>query len=248
MGLTEVGVSFTVAGLLEIVYPLALTYYLKRRLNTDWRVFFIGCTMFLASLIRIPLNNYATIAILGANLGQYTITLVYMLPSLTAGIFEEGARYLAYRFLVKDHTLKNGLMYGAGHGGIESVFMVGVSVLSVGVVLLTNPSAIPPAQLGAIEMTPLYLPFVGLYERVMTMVIQIGLSLVVLDSIRKNDLSYLATAILIHFAINFAALITAAYNVLYAEMVITGFALGLGYWSLQKVKAEMLQGEGLTVG
>lgn len=248
MGLTEVGVSFAVAGLLEIVYPLALAYYLKRSLGTDWRVFFIGCALFLASLIRIPLNNYATVAILGADLGLYTMTLVYVFPSITAGVFEEGARYIAYRSLVKEHTLENGLMYGAGHGGIESIFLVGANVLSVGVILLTNPATIPASQLAAIEATPLYLPFVGFYERIMAIIIQISLSVVVLESFRKRDMRYLAAAILIHFALNFLVVMTMGYGILYAEMAVTGFALGLGYWTLDKYRADKLQGEGSAVG
>jgi uncharacterized membrane protein YhfC len=248
MGLTEVGVSFAVAGLLEIVYPLALAYYLKRSLGTDWRVFFIGCALFLASLIRIPLNNYATVAILGTDLGQYTMTMVYVFPSITAGVFEEGARYIAYRSLVKEHTLENGLMYGAGHGGIESIFLVGANVLSVGVILLTNPATIPASQLAAIEATPLYLPFVGFYERIMAIIIQISLSVVVLESFRKRDMRYLAAAILIHFALNFLVVMTMGYGILYAEMAVTGFALGLGYWTLDKYRADKLQGEGSAVG
>ena len=238
MGLTEVGVAFTAAGLLEIVYPIALAYYLKRLLGTDWRVFFVGCALFLASLIRTPLNNYASVAILGADLGQYAMTMVYLFSSLTAGVFEEGARYIAYRFIVKEHTLKNGLMYGAGHGGIESIFLAGINVLVIGVLLLTNPSALPSSQLPAIEATPLYLPFVGFYERVMAIIIQISLSVVVLESFRKRDLRYLAAAVLIHFAVDFVALMTMGYGALYAETAVTGFALGLGYWALERYRAE----------
>jgi len=248
MGTTEVGAVFTAAGLLAIVYPLALAYFLKRRLRTNGRVFFIGCTMFLASLIRTPLNNFGSQFILFANLGNATMALLYLFPSITAGVFEEGARYIAYRFLVKDHTLENGLMYGAGHGGIESIFLVGAGVLSVGVILLTNPSSLPPAQLAVIIATPLHLPFVGLYERVMAIFIQIGLSLMVLESFRKRDYRYLAAAILLHVAIDFVALITLSYGILYAEMAITGFALGLGYWSLEKYRAEKLQSERPTLG
>jgi len=246
MGLNEVAVSLIAAGLLEIIYPIALAFYVKRRLNSDWRIFFIGCAMFLASLIRIPLNNYVSVAILGAGLGQATMILLSAFPSLTAGVFEEGARYIAYRFLVKEHTLENGVMYGAGHGGIESIFLVGVSVLSMGVILLTNPSLFPEWQLQALAATPLYLPFVGFYERFMTIIIQIGLSLMVLESFRKKDLRYLAAAVLLHFFIDFSVLLVVGYGVLYAELAVTGFALGLGYWSLERFRGG-LQGEGPAV-
>ena len=246
MGLNEVAISLIAAGLLEIVYPIALAFYVKRRLNTDWRIFFIGCAMFLASLIRIPLNSYASTAILGADLGQATMILLLVFPSLTAGVFEEGARYIAYRLLVKEHTLENGVMYGAGHGGIESIFVVGVGVLSAGVIILTNPSLFPAWQLQGLAATPLYLPFVGFYERFMTIIIQIGLSLMVLESFRRKDLRYLAAAVVLHFLIDFVAILVVGYGVLYAELAVTGFALGLGYWSLEKFKGR-LQGEGPAV-
>jgi uncharacterized membrane protein YhfC len=139
-------------------------------------------------------------------------------------------------------------MYGAGHGGIESIFLVGANVLSVGVILLTNPATIPASQLAAIEATPLYLPFVGFYERIMAIIIQISLSVVVLESFRKRDMRYLAAAILIHFALNFLVVMTMGYGILYAEMAVTGFALGLGYWTLDKYRADKLQGEGSAVG
>jgi uncharacterized membrane protein YhfC len=246
MGINEVAITLVAAGLLEIVYPIALAFYVKRRLNTDWRIYFIGCAMFLASLIRIPLNNYATMTILGAGLGQATMMMLYAFPSLTAGVFEEGARYIAYRLLVKEHTLENGVMYGTGHGGIESIFLVGVSVLSTGVIILINPSLVPDWQLQALAATPLYLPFVGFYERFMTIIVQIGLSLMVLESFREKDLRYLAAAILLHFFIDFSVLLIVGYSALYAELAVTGFALGLGYWSLEKLKGG-LQSEGLAV-
>jgi uncharacterized membrane protein YhfC len=246
MGINEVAITLVAAGLLEIIYPIALAFYVKRRLNTDWRIYFIGCAMFLASLIRIPLNSYATVAILGADLGQATMMLLSAFPSLTAGLFEEGARYIAYRHLVKEHTVENGVMYGAGHGGIESIFLVGVSVLSTGVIILTNPSLVPDWQLQALAATPLYMPFVGFYERFMTIIIQIGLSMMVLESFRKKDLRYLAAAVLLHFFIDFSVLLVVGYGVLYAELAVTGFALGLGYWSLEKFKVG-LQGEGPAV-
>jgi uncharacterized membrane protein YhfC len=246
MGINEVAITLVAAGLLEIIYPIALAFYIKRRLNGDWRIYFIGCAMFLASLIRIPLNNYATAAILGADLGQATMMLLSAFPSLTAGVFEEGARYIAYRHLVKEHTVENGVMYGVGHGGIESIFLVGVSVLSTGVIILTNPSLVPDWQLQALASTPLYLPFVGFYERFMTIIIQIGLSMMVLESFRKKDLRYLVAAVLLHFFIDFSVLLVVGYGVLYAELAVTGFALGLGYWSLEKFKGG-LQGEGPAV-
>lgn len=54
------------------------------------------------------------------NLGSYTYALLVAFPSLTAGIFEESARYIAYKYIVKDHSFGNGLTLGSGHGGIDT--------------------------------------------------------------------------------------------------------------------------------
>ena len=43
---------------------------------------------------------------------------------LSAGVFEETARYLTYRFWAKDaRSWSRGLMLGAGHGGSEAILV-----------------------------------------------------------------------------------------------------------------------------
>ena len=47
---------------------------------------------------------------------------------LAAGLFEETGRYLTMRFLMKGKwTRENALMYGAGHGGLEAVLILGMA-------------------------------------------------------------------------------------------------------------------------
>ena len=84
------------------------------------------------------------------------------------------------------------------------------------------------------------MPLVGVYERVMAMIIQIGLSIVVLESIRNSDKRYLVAAIGLHSLINFLALWAFSYGVFYSEMVATVFAIGLGYWAYNKLRAHTI--------
>lgn len=242
MASTLIGSVFIVSGLLEIIIPLIIGFYLKRRLGTSWKTWFVGALMFIVSLIRIPLNTYASQLVLSSPDSPMTFSLLVLIPSLTAGIFEETARYVGFRYLIKDDTYEKGLMYGAGHGGIESILLVGVSVLSVGVILFTNPEVLPPGQLDAVLATPAYLPLVGLYERIMTMIIHIGLSIMVLESVRRKEIKYLLAAIGTHALMNYMAVSVASYGVIISELLITGFAVGVGYWAYNRLRDKGIIG------
>ena len=234
--ITALGSAFIASGLLEILIPVAVGFYVIRKFGGSWRNWFSGALMFLVSLIRIPLNAYAAQIILAGAFTPLTAGLMILVPSLTAGIFEEAARYLGFKLLIKDSTYEGGLMYGAGHGGIESMLLVGVNILSVGVILMTDPQALPPEQLLQVIATPVYLPLVGVYERIMAMIVQIGLSIVVLESIRRSDKRYLLAAVGIHTMLNFLAVSAVGTGVIVSEMTVTGFAIGLGYWTYNRLK------------
>ena len=239
---TTLGASFIVSGLLEIIIPLGIGFYITRKFGTSWKNWFVGALMFLLSLVRIPLNTYANQVLIAAPVTAMTYILATLVPSLTAGIFEEGARYVGLKYIIKDETYEKGLTYGAGHGGIESIILVGLSVLSVGVVLLTSPEVLPPEQLEMILATPVYLPLVGVYERVMAMIAQMGFSIIVLESLRKKDLKFLLAAIGLHASLNFLAVSVVGKGIIYSEIIVTGFALGLGYWTFNKLSDEGIIG------
>lgn len=232
------GASFIVSGLMEIIIPLGIGFYITRKFGTSWKNWFIGALMFLLSLVRLPLNTYVNQVLMAAPVTAMMIILATLVPSLTAGIFEEVARYVGLKYIIKDETYEKGLTYGAGHGGIESIFLVGLSVLSVGVVLLTSPEVLPPDQLDMILATPVFMPLVGVYERVMAMIAQMGFSILVLESLRKKDLKFLLAAIGLHSSLNFLAVSVVGKGVFYSEIIVTGFALGLGYWAFNKLSDE----------
>ncbi len=236
-----IGAVYVFSGALEILTPFALGFTLKRRLGVSWRWFFVGAAMFLAALIRSPLNQVVSSAVLTQGYGNTLTTLILAaFPSLTAGVFEEGARYIAYRYVIEDHDLRVGLMYGAGHGGIESIFIVGVNVLILGMLLLISPSSLPQPILTSILMTPVYMPLVGLYERLGAMTLQIGLSVMVLEYFNRKDVRYLAGAMALHFLVDFVSLVTVRYGWVYTEFVITLVALGMGYWVFKTARDGIL--------
>ena len=97
-----IAVSYLIAGTIEIALPLALGYILIKRLNTSWKLWLIGAMMFLVSLVRIPINNYLTQLVISGEITNISYWLIYLIPSITSGLFEESARYLGIKYLIKN--------------------------------------------------------------------------------------------------------------------------------------------------
>src|SRR3970040_1170087 len=118
------------AALLMIAMPLALGAYLVRRSRGGWGLFLVGAVTFIGSqILHIPFNAYVLNPLLasagfGAETGPgLTVALAAPLLGLSAGVFEEGARWLGYRFWIrKARTWPQGLVFGSGDGGAGAVF------------------------------------------------------------------------------------------------------------------------------
>lgn len=219
--------SLLVSGILEIFIPVFLGLLIWSRLKAKWIAFLIGAVLwFVAYVVRSPINSYGILLIYQNFKGAALIYLSVALPSLTAGVFEESARWLAFRFAVKDHRLENGLMYGAGHSGLESMLLVGVSVLSSAIVGYFYPQTLTSAQLTTLTTTPEWIVFIGLWERLCAMVFHIAMSVLVLESFRQKQVWYLGVAIGVHFFLNFAAVYALQWGIIQSELVVTAFAAG----------------------
>jgi uncharacterized membrane protein YhfC len=226
--------SLLIAGLLEVFVPVLLGLWFWLKLKTNWLVFLVGAALwFVALMVRTPINTYGTIWIFSNFSGAALIYLSIAFPSLTAGVFEEGARWLAFRFLVKDHKLENGLMYGAGHGGIESILLVGVSVLSTAITVYFYPQTLTSAQLASIASTPEWVAFIGLWERLAAITFHIAMSVLVLESFRQKQMFYLGVAMGAHFFLNFSAVYAVQWGLVQSELVVSAFAI-VSSWYLWK--------------
>jgi len=234
------GIILILSGLLEIIIPLVFSLFIIRKLKEGWKAWLVGAGMFLLSLVRIPLNQYLSQVAVDSMQGSWTFLILALIPSTTASVFEEVSRYIGLRYIVKDDSYEKGLVYGAGHGGIESIVLVGINVLVLGVLVQINPQSIPPSQLDQILANPVYLPIVGVYERVMVIIIQVALSILVLEYIRKKEIKYFLAALGVHILLDFFAVVLSRYNIIYSELSVTFFAIALGYWLYTKLRAEKI--------
>ena len=108
--------------------PIALLIYYKKK-GAQILPFFIGCAVFVvfALILESLVHN---IVLKGLPVGEKILgnTLLYALyGGLMAGLFEETGRFLAFKTVLKKRlgNDRNALMYGAGHGGIEAILLLG---------------------------------------------------------------------------------------------------------------------------
>lgn len=175
--------------------------------------------------------------------------------AITAGLFEEPVRFAVFSILKKKRNYPDGFSYGIGHGGTEAIILAGLSyyinIIIYSIMINTGTwntllATVPASELAALTQTGQQLAsaqpwtfLVGGAERLFTIFIQIGLSLVVLKGFTANKKwLYLALAIGLHALIDFPAAL-ADLGVLKVSMwALEGFVLVAAAIALLYIKKQ----------
>lgn len=149
--------------------------------------FVLGVLAFIVSqvLIRIPLLDYLQAH--SSSYAMFSVTnplLFVTIIGLSAGVFEEVARFIMMYYFMKLRDWQSGFLFGLGHGGIEAVLFVGIGALA----LLFSPTV---SAYGTDFV-------IGGVERLFAMILHIGLSIIVLRGVVEKRFIYVVIAILIH--------------------------------------------------
>ena len=134
---------------------------------------------------------------------------------LSAGVFEETGRFIAFHILKKkSEGIGTGLSYGIGHGGIEAVLLVGLTMLNNLIMsIMVNSGNIEalgtePEILASVNLLASISPSLFLtagIERVIAISIHISLSMIVWCSVKvKGKLWLYPAAIVMHAIVNIA--------------------------------------------
>lgn len=201
-----------------IAYPLALAITARRKLRVSWRYFGWGALIFfLFQLVtRVPAVTVAQAALAPRLQASKPLLFAWLaLLAITAGLFEEWGRYVGYRWLMRreEKTWSKAVMYGLGHGGLESFVLVGGLTLLTLVNLIAlsalGPALVPAAQqaavakeFAAIHAQPGWLPLLAAWERLWTLPIQVALSVIVLQAFRRGGLRWVWLAVLAHTVVD----------------------------------------------
>jgi uncharacterized membrane protein YhfC len=211
------------AAAIEILFPLGLALWIARRWRVSWKFFGYGALIFLVFqlLTRVPAVQILQ-PLLASTLQQSPWYKYgwFVLLALTAGLFEEGGRYLGYRFLWKKEgkNWSRALMYGAGHGGLESMVLVGgltiLGVINAVVIFQIDPAMLPADQAQLIyqaremiALTTWWLPLLAMLERLMAMAIQVALSVLVLQVFTRSRFHWWWIALGYHALVDLVAVL-----------------------------------------
>lgn len=254
--------TFIVVAGMEILFPILVGYWIFRRYRVPWRIFGYGVLFFvIVQIVHTPL-----VLLTQGSIFQYFLTTFgdpilalaafSLILGLLAGLFEEIGRYLVFRYFFPSRnvglTRQNGLQFGAGWGGIESIAIgllllltlfsyIGATAItdeqiqaineSTGGTLTEEQEQAIRAQVEALQnLSPLDL-LPSLAERLMAFVLQIAFTLLVLSAVVFEKRLFLILAILFHTIVDAVAVfLVQTAGILYTEAAIFVFALiGLGY-------------------
>lgn len=210
------------AGLM-IALGLALGAWLARRRKQPWGLYGIGAATFVVSQIgHIPFNGLVLNKVLvglrwtdPASAGS--VIGASVLIGLSAGAFEEGARYLMYRFWAKKaRNWDAALMIGAGHGGVEAVLLgllAAYALLQALALRGVDLATVVPAeqvetarlQLEAYWAAPWYASLLGAVERAFAICLHLSLSVMVLQCFTRRGWFWLPLAVGWHAFVDAAA-------------------------------------------
>ena len=220
-------VYMAISAALSILVPVALIIFMgiKKRLN--WKAMLFGALLFFT--FAMLLENLMHVAVLGKDPTQSAIynnpILSMLYGGFAAGIFEETARLLGFKFLLKvrdNESINTGISYGLGHGGIEALLVGGLSAVGNLLTAVMINSGVLNSMTGTMKgneldafnqamstliTTPSNIFLVSGIERLIAFALQIALSLFVFKAVVGKKWLYFVYAVLIHAGVDMIAVL-----------------------------------------
>lgn len=215
-------IAFVISLLLQVSFPLAVTLYYRRRTRAPWSLFIYGGIIFAAFQLFtwLPLSIYVDV-VLGERITSAMGAFVWLLAlAFATALVEETGRWIGYRYLFpRGHyrlNWRNGVMYGLGHGSVETLFLIaGLTFINLLAYLLLSrmdmdmilqslgAEATPALQsvLGAILSTSWEQPLVVALERMLMLAHQVAWSLLVMQSLYSRQKRWFGFAVLYHTSV-----------------------------------------------
>lgn len=174
----------------------------------------ILCFIISQIVVRIPLLTLILPQFAWFHLMQLNPWIYGIFLGLTAGLAEEGARWIFMKCFLSGKGRKrigkspdvtgleflDGLAFGLGHGGIEAVLFVGVNAAVTLALILAG--AYPAELVSASDV------WLGGMERIFAMSFHIGASLLIMYGVRvKKAFRYFLLALTLHTALDAAIVI-----------------------------------------
>ena len=207
--------SMALSALIGIAIP-AILYVIFRKKGANHLPFWIGCITFV--LFALVLEQLAYFFFMKTALWTTIVGNVWLLAlvgGLFAGVFEETGRFVAFKTVLRKKRGNdvNGLMYGAGHGGVEAVILLSVSMV-MNIIFSLQYNAGQSSALGGLDSaqallnTPFWTFLVGAVERISAVAIHVALSVLVWFAAKNGKKFWLfPLAIFLHLLVDAVAVV-----------------------------------------
>lgn len=238
--------AYVISFLGMILLPIFLWIYFTRKFTLSWKLVLAGGLTFIGSqVLHVPL-----VLGMGSFLSNASLLVSAVILGLLAGVFEETARYVLFKFILKNaRSWKEGILVGLGHGGTEAVIIGILAALAfVNMVIFRNIdlSTVPtiPAdqlelareQVAAYWSAPPYLALMGFVERISAMCLHVSLSVMVLYGLAYRRPVWFWLALLWHALVDAVAVYAVQQvSVLAVEGIIAIFAI-ISLWIVFKLR------------
>ena len=205
----KIHVIITMLALFAVL--IAAVWYARKKYKINFAVLGLGAVAFFASsqvlekivhLLVLHPQKDGTVPLMTENPLLYVIYGVCM-----AALFEETARLVFFKWLEKKRALEDSdaLAYGLGHGGLELLYLGMGSLISLLILfsLLESPNPdvanlLPKTTLETVQSLSGWQVYLLGVERVLALVMQIGLSFWVYQAVRQKKWIYLVAAYGLH--------------------------------------------------
>jgi uncharacterized membrane protein YhfC len=240
--------AYIISFLGMILLPILLWIYFIRRFGLSWKpVLAGGLTFIAAQVLHLPL-------VFGMSAFLQSLPLIAnaILLGLLAGLFEETARYVLFKFILKNvKSWKEGILVGLGHGGIEAI-LLGISVAATLIFMLnyrnldlSTVPGIPADQLEAAKQqviafwsTPWYMALMGFVERIFAICLHVSLSVMVLYAVVDRKPIWFWLALLWHAFVDAVAVyVGQEVGILAAEGLVAIIA-SISLWIVLRMRQQ----------
>lgn len=209
-------IAIVIAILLTVGLPIGAGYWLDKKKGVSWRVVSYGALAYFimqtaTTLIFTGFSYLVENDILLLQDPALRITQV-ILSILLGAVLGVLIRWLGMKYIKEDlQSLGAAWGLGLGYGGIENVMLVGLSLISTFWAMITNLNIDPAttslspemvAQLAELWQVPFYIPLAVALERLGALVMQLTVTVLILQVFKRDNKWFLAAAMGVELLVN----------------------------------------------
>lgn len=214
--------------------PIYFSIYMHKKYGVSLKAVVVGALMFFIFqfVLRIPILTYIQSMTWYKGFASSYTVITLILIALSAALFETAGRYIGLKYLlIKKLDWENSIAYGIGHGGIESIMLVGINYIAIAALsIMSNYGRVDASLVSQLVSVSPAIYLAGGLERVFTMMFHVGAAMLVAYGILTGRKKYILYCLLAHTAVDTIAPLMNALGI--NVWVIESFVAVVGVLSL----------------